>query len=72
MSILERAKEEQVPMWTCPDCGTTYFGITGKPQFCPACRAKRDERVQEYWNKERVGMRSITDDIVAKALAGAK
>lgn len=69
MSILERAKEEQVPMWTCPDCGTGYFGATSKPQFCPACRAKRDGLVQEYWNDKRAGMRSITDDIVAKVLA---
>lgn len=69
MSILQRAVEEQVPTWTCPDCRTTYFGAVSSFRFCPACRAKKDKLEREYWDNKRVGMRSITDDIVAKILA---
>ena len=69
MSILERAKDEKVPMWTCPDCGTTYFTGGGGPmRFCPACKAVKDKAEQEYWDKKRAGMRSVAGDIVAKIL----
>jgi len=69
MSILERAKEERVPMWTCPDCRTTYFCV-GPMRFCPACKAEKDKLEQEYWDNERAGMRSVASDIVARILAG--
>ena len=66
MSMIERAKDEGIG-WSCPDCGTFYFCI-GSMRFCPACADKVKELERVWWNNKRVGMRSITDDIVAKAL----
>jgi uncharacterized Zn finger protein (UPF0148 family) len=69
MSILQRAVDERVPHWTCPDCGTTYFGAVSQFNFCPACKARKDKLEQEYWDKKAAGMRSVASDIVARILA---
>lgn len=57
-------------IWTCPDCGTWYYTAgNGAMRFCPACKDKKDELEQEYWDNKRVGLRSVSDDIVARTLA---
>ena len=56
--------------WICPDCGTEYFtGGNGPMRFCPACRAKKAKLEQEYWDNKRVGLRSVSNDIVSQILA---
>ena len=67
--MLDRVVAEKVPHWTCPDCGTTYFGATGKFQFCPVCRSESDRKKAEYWAKETAGQRSIAQSIVSQILA---
>ena len=57
------------PDWICPDCGVEYYCV-GKPRSCPSCAAKKDRLEREYWDNKRVGLRSVSDDIVAKILSG--
>ena len=54
--------------WVCPECGAEHYFVGQKMQFCPVCRAKEAEIERQWWDNKRVGMRSVTDDIVAKAL----
>ena len=68
MSIIQRIKEETNVGWTCPDCGIFYFCVSPM-RFCPACRAEKDKVEQEYWDNKRSGLRSVSDDIVARILA---
>ena len=70
MSIIDKVISEGVPHWTCPDCGTLYFGAVGTPKFCPACRAEKDKLEQKYWDSKRATLRLVSDDIVARILAG--
>ncbi len=69
MSILQRAIDEKLPHWVCPnpDCGTVYFSVQ-TPRMCPACEAKKAEREKVYWDNKRASMRSVAGDIVAKML----
>lgn len=55
--------------WTCPDCGTDYYGATSPFQFCPHCKAGKDKLEKQYWDNKRAGMRSIASDIVSQILA---
>ena len=69
MSIIDKIVSEKVPHWTCPDCGTLYFGAVSPFRFCPACRDKQAVLEKQYWDNKAAGMRSVTGDIVAKILA---
>ena len=55
-------------IWTCPIC-RTWYSCTGEMRFCPACRAEHDRLEKEYWDNKRSGLRSVSDDIVARILA---
>jgi len=71
MSILDRAIDEKVPYWICPDCKTVYFNVIGGPmRFCPHCKAEKDRLEKDYWDKKMAISKSIANDIVAQILAG--
>jgi len=59
--------------WTCPDCGVLLVSVQNPPAFCPVCKdklnAEKAEAERLYWKEKADGLRSISDDIVAKILA---
>lgn len=55
------------PSWECPDCGTIYYCV-GQLVSCPKCADAKTRLDKEYWDNKRVGLRSISNDIVAKIL----
>ena len=59
------------PDWVCPDCGTEYYCV-GQMRFCPACQVEKDKVEKDYWDNKRSGLRSVSDNIVARTLAGNK
>ncbi len=61
---------EPTPSWTCPDCGSIFYGAVMPFNACPACRRAKEKLEQDYWDNKRAGMRSITSNIVAKILSG--
>jgi len=67
---------------TCLGCGCHYYkeGLLGRCPVCPSLEtllgvSKYDTTIhneqaeQEYWDNKRVGLRSVSNDIVAKILA---
>lgn len=68
MSIVERIVTERVPHWTCPDCGTLYFGAVSPFRFCPKCRGELERKRVEYWAGVVESNKPLVNAILAKYL----
>uniref|UniRef100_A0A6M3KE88 Uncharacterized protein n=1 Tax=viral metagenome TaxID=1070528 RepID=A0A6M3KE88_9ZZZZ len=72
MSMVERAIEEKVPYWICPDCKTVYFGAVSPFRFCPKCREESERKKVEYWAGVVEKNKPLVQNILAKYLTGAQ